>query len=254
VRLQARTYCALNLEVTVKQASPLIALMFLTLTVSSYLGMIRLADASDIIYLPAVQREGVAPPAMPAATPTATSTPPPLMTIPNGDFEAGPGVAWQEQSPQGGVIVYGRPPSLPGLTVEAWHAHLGGHHYLGETVNWQSRLMQSEFMTLPADTPIYLHLNYQIISEEQPNEFGICDRDVLNIWVNTPTNSILWQQAQICEQFNTSGWTPFVLDLTHFAGQSIALEFQMRTDFEKISHVLLDDLVLRADRSGRAAP
>ena len=183
------------------------------------------------------------------ATATATATPtidPALPPIFNGNFEDGPGVGWIEESPTGNpVIVQVGPPGMKSARAGGWFVWLGNAHNLGETVNWQSRIIQSEFVTLPAGRPTYLHLNYQIISEEEPDFEGLCIHDLLNLWIRRPSGSFLFYQAQICNLYNTNGWTPAVFDLSSFAGQPIALEFQIRTNFSRLSHVLIDDVEFR---------
>ena len=185
--------------------------------------------------------------ATPSATPTATPTvDPALPPIFNGNFEDGPGVGWIEESPTGNpVIVQVGPPGMKNARAGGWFVWLGNAHNLGETVNWQSRIIQSEFVTLPAGRPTFLHLNYQIISEEEPDFEGLCIHDLLNLWIRRPSGSFLFYQAQICNLYNTNGWTPAVFDLSSFAGQPIALEFQIRTNFSRLSHVLIDDVEFR---------
>lgn len=178
--------------------------------------------------------------ALPTGTPTPTPTSAPLLVIPNGDFEQGPGAGWYEYRSYANrpLIVQ----DANGLPIAArsgqWFAWLGADHLLGETTNHQSRIVHANTFDLPPGTPVYLHLYYQIVSEEEPNEFGVCDRDVINVWIN----NILLYQGQVCRQYNTTGWTPVTLDLSVFAGQTISLEFEMRTDFENISHLFLDDI------------
>jgi hypothetical protein len=198
------------------------------------------------IYLPLVQRPGMADP---------TPTPPGnLPIIPNGDFEMGstmtvletaPNVVnaslgWQElRSLSNRPLIVQSADTLPVAPRSGnWFAWLGGDHYLGETTNHRSHLVHWDHFFLPANQTTYLHLYYQIISNEQPNKYGVCDRDLLNLWMN----NILVQQAQVCEQTQTNGWTKAVIDLTPLAGQWVTLEFEMRTDFQNTSHFFIDDV------------
>jgi hypothetical protein len=167
-----------------------------------------------------------------------------LLTIPNGDFEQGTGSGWVEyRSNANRPLIVQAAPGLP-VTPRSgqWFAWLGGDHLLGETSNHQSRIVHMNTFDLPAGTPVTLHLYYQIVSEEEPNPFGVCDRDVINVWIN----NILIYQGQVCEQYNTAGWTATAIDVSVFAGQTVSLEFEMRTDFENISHVFLDDISFQA--------
>lgn len=211
------------------------------------------AQTGDVYtYLPMVQKpDNVVP--TPSPTPPGSSLP----TIPNGDFELGSTVngwetavttpnapegslGWQElRSLSNRPLIVQAAGTLP-VTARSgsWFAWLGGDHNLGETSSHRSHLVHWDSFFLPANQTTYLHLHYQIISSEQPNEFGICDRDVVNLWMN----NILVQQAQICEQTQTNGWTKASIDLTPFAGQWVTLEFEMRTDFQNISHFFIEDV------------
>lgn len=215
------------------------------------------AQTGDIYtYLPLVQKPAVAVPT-PVPTPPASNLPP----IPNGDFEMGSTVAGRETAVTTPNVVEGslgwqelrslsnRPlivQSAGALPITArsgnWFAWLGGDHNLGETVNHRSHLIHWDHFFLPANQITYLHLYYQIISSEQPNEFGVCDRDLINIWMN----NILIQQGQICELTQTNGWTKAVVDLAPFAGQWVTLEFEMRTDYQNMSHLFIDDVSFQA--------
>ena len=53
------------------------------------------------------------------------------------------------------------------------------------------------------------------------------------------------QQSQICYLNNTDGWTRVSVDLSPFAGQFICLAIEMRTTFQDISYVLIDDVSFR---------
>lgn len=125
-----------------------------------------------------------------------------------------------------------------------WFAWLGGDHLLGETVNHQSRIASAAPVPLPNQTPIYLNFYYQVISEEVPDAEGLCVDDVINIWVN----NILMYQGQLCNLSNTNGWMPFSIDVSLFAGQNVTLEFEIRSNYQRFSHVMLDDIAFQSVR------
>ena len=215
---------------------------------------LRAQSSDSTTYLPYVQNSEMA---SPTATPTSTPPGGGLPTIVNGDFELGStasvletavafpdaaegSVGWQElRSLSNRPLIAQSAVTLP-VTPRSgsWFAWLGGDHNLGETNNHRSQIVHWDRFFLPANQATYLQLYYQIISSEQPNEFGICDSDVVNLWMN----NILVQQAQICEQTQTNGWTKASVDLSSFAGQWVTLEFEMRTDFQNLSHFFIDDV------------
>ena len=211
------------------------------------------AQSTDVnTYLPLVQTSSTAEDPTPSPTPIPPDDNLPIIT--NGDFEMGSttssldaapnlvndSLGWQElRSLSNRPLIVQAAGALP-VTPHSgsWFAWLGGDHNLGGTPNHRSHLVHWDHFFLPPGQTTYLHLYYQIISEEQPNDFGVCDRDVVNLWMN----NILVLQGQICEQTQTNGWTRASIDLSPFAGQWVTLEFEMRTDFQNISHFFMDDV------------
>jgi hypothetical protein len=186
----------------------------------------RAQEATTTIFLPTVRT---------APKPRATN-------LPDGDFELGGG--WiEDRGYNGRPLIVQAVPGLPAQPHSGrWFAWLGGDHLLGETRSNQSRITYSQFIQLPTTGPITLRAFYQIFSVEQPNIYGVCDRDLINIWID----NILIYQGQVCELTQTNGWTEAQIDISSFAGDSVALQFELRTNAELLSHVLIDDVSIEA--------
>ncbi|MEZ4707268.1 MAG: trypsin-like serine protease [Caldilineaceae bacterium] len=170
--------------------------------------------------------------ATPTFTPTSTPTTPSTANVlQNGDFEAGAGVAWVENSVNyGGVGSLILPASnLGGVTPNgAYAAWLGGADL--ET----SDLAQQ--VTTPAASHISLRFNYQILSTDQ------CGYDFATVRVDN--SEII--TYDLCAEQATADWTPAVLDLTPYAGRQIVLTFHVETDESYASSFYVDDVRLEA--------
>ncbi|MEZ4656941.1 MAG: trypsin-like serine protease [Caldilineaceae bacterium] len=168
--------------------------------------------------------------ATPTFTPTSTPTiPAAANALQNGDFEAGAGVGWVENSVNyGGVGSLILPASnLGGVTPNgAYAAWLGGADL--ET----SDLAQQ--VTAPAATKITLRFTYQILTTDQ------CGYDFATVRVD---NDIM-ATYDLCADQATTDWTPAALDLTNYAGRQIVLTFHVETDESHASSFYVDDVRL----------
>jgi hypothetical protein len=176
------------------------------------------------------------PPVQPTATPTAAPVPPTGPLVVNGDFEAGSGVGWIEETQSGFPIIYSTDAPDLGVTPRSgnWLAWLGG---LDDEV---STIVQD--ITLPVQVQqgqsLTLTFYYQIFSEDVciPNAdlflvtFG---PDVLN-------------EVILCEGNETTGWTRASYDVSAYAGQTVRLGFGVGTDFSLLSSVYIDDVAIQA--------
>ena len=151
------------------------------------------------------------------------SSSPPSSSIPNGDFELGYGVHWQEYSSNNYELVVQSPITRSG----SWAAWLGGDN------DEISRLYQP--VTIPTDNH-FLSFWYQIYSDDA------CGYDYAYIKIND-TDS--WQ-ADLCTSTSTSDWTQGSIDLTAYAGQSVTLEFRAETDSSLNSNLFIDDVSFAA--------
>jgi len=146
----------------------------------------------------------------------------------NGDFEAGHNDAWAVYSNNG--IIY----SNRDLFLRTPLAHSGNWSAVfGVTSNAVDDLSQQ--LTLPNSGSIYLHYWYQIASEE----LTTCDNDIATILIN----STVVQTHALCFRNMTGGrWKKDSVDLTAYAGQTVALHIRAQTNDSKASIFLLDDV------------
>lgn len=169
--------------------------------------------------------------------------------LPDGDFEqmGANNPHWIEYRDYGNrpIVVTNAPTSTVTPRSGNHFAWLGGAHNLDpSTQNNQSRIIYGFYIPLPNESPVQLHFWYWLDSQQAPDydplDPGsfICVDDVVNIWIN----NYLLEQGQICDAYNTNGWVPITLDITAWAGQQISLEFEMRTNYEGISHFFIDDV------------
>jgi len=144
--------------------------------------------------------------------------------IQNGDFEQGPGVGWGESSAQGFdliVVTFGGNVIAPR---GVWAAWLGGGN------NEDSTLTQQ--VTVPAGATV-LSYYYAVGSEE-----GGCNFDLASVRVNGTTV----EQYGLCASSETGDWVNGTVDLSSYAGQSVALSFMVHTDGSLNSNFFLDDV------------
>jgi hypothetical protein len=142
--------------------------------------------------------------------------------IENGDFEQGR-VAWTEYSVYGYYLIYEFDPG---------EAHSGTWlaYFLGEDVtNGTDRLSQT--VTISGSIP-YLHFWYHIAS------YDGCGFDFARVKVNGSTVKTL----DLCSTTSTTGWTPEVVNLSAYAGDTVTLMFEATTDGSLDSYFYIDDV------------
>jgi hypothetical protein len=118
---------------------------------------------------------------------------------------------------------------LPGNTVP----HSGSWAVkLGVVDNELASIQQT--VTVPANAP-YLAYWHWVFSDETAND---CFYDYASVLVNdSPLNTFA-----LCVTSETSGWVLSTLDLSAYAGQTVALKFQVLTDGSVTSYWVLDDV------------
>lgn len=167
----------------------------------------------------------------PTATATATATatqPASVEPLQNGNFEAGAGVGWSENS-----VNFGGAGSLildaeglegavtPNGSFAAW---LGGADL--ETADL------SQVVQLPAATSVVLHFVYQINSEDSCG----FDRAAVRI------DNIAVAEFELCSEQTTAAWTPATVDLTSYAGRQVTLNVHLENDEANVSSFFVDDM------------
>jgi subtilisin family serine protease len=148
-------------------------------------------------------------------------------TLQNGDFEEGK-TGWTEYSSNGFDIIMsaGLPDTLTPHSGQ-WAAWLGGASddtsYIEQTV------------TVSGQAP-YLTYWHWLASED------ICGYDYGYILANGQ----IVDQYELCENNNTSGWAPYSVDLSAYAGQMITVRIQVVTDSSLNSVLFVDDVAFNS--------
>ena len=188
-------------------------------------------------YLPLVARD-FSPGGTPAPTPTPTpilgGTPSPTPTptpisgggIANGDFESGPS-DWTEFSQQGWPIILTPPDLIVTPHSGIWAAWLGGDNNEIAYIEQQ--------VTVPAGSP-YLAYWHWIDSED------FCGYDFGGVLVN----GTVVDGYDLCSSENTGGWVKYVVDLSAYQGQSVALQIRAETDPSGNSNLFVDDVAFQS--------
>ena len=129
----------------------------------------------------------------------------------NPDFESGQ-TGWAEFSTNGWDIVVQSFPT--GLTPRSgsWAAWLGGD------INDTSYVQQT--VTVPSGTP-YLSYWHWIASEDT------CGFDLGGVVIN---GSVVVDAYDLCISTNTGGWVQHTVNLSAYAGQSVAIQIRAETD------------------------
>ena len=150
----------------------------------------------------------------------------------NGNFDEGQNVGWEEWSRRGFDLVvedgaYGTQVDPQSGDYMAW---LGGarreHSYL-----WQ-------WVTLPDGQASSLDFSHQIKSRDW------CGYDWGTVYVYDGHRVyLLWYQS-LCRNNRTQGWEDISLDLSAFAGETIAITFFSRNDWSYASSFFIDDVAI----------
>jgi serine protease len=159
------------------------------------------------------------------------STPP----IVNGNFESGTS-GWTEHSSHGYPLIYNS--GFPtGVTPHSgsWAVWLGGE-------NDEISYVQQQ-VSVPASDP-YLVYWHWIASAETAG----CGYDVGRVYIN----STIVDSYGLCESSNTNGWAKRVVNLSSYAGQSVALLIYSTTDGTVNSNLYIDDVGFQSDGTSSA--
>jgi hypothetical protein len=159
---------------------------------------------------------------------------PPSVMFPNGDFEQGP-VIWQEYSTHGwGLILQVYPNGLPEEIPPydgTWAAWLGGDYDEISYIQQQ--------ITVPADRP-YLSYYHWI------NSVDYCGYDFGGVLVN----GVVVEAYDLCNDTNTGGWVKKVVNLSAYAGQSVAIQIRAECDSSYNSNLFIDQVAFQASNLG----
>jgi serine protease len=160
---------------------------------------------------------------------------PMVMTPPivNGDFESGK-TGWTEFSTHGYTIIG---TSYPTYTIPhsgSWLAWLGGEYSAITYVRQQVKV--------PTESP---YLAYWQWIDSQENG---CNYDYGKVLINnTVVNSY-----GLCKTSNTGGWVKHIVNLSSYAGQTVALQIRATTDSTINSNLFVDDVVFQSSNTAAA--
>jgi len=147
--------------------------------------------------------------------------------VQNGGFEMG-AAGWQTFSAQGYELISGFNPHTGSMGA-----------YLGGVNNADDRLSQA--LALPAGMALTLKAWWYLATAETAGTF-----DTLTIALTTADGTPLSTLAMLDNTAVQGQWAELTFDLAAYAGQSIVLRFEARTDQENISEFYLDDISLWA--------
>jgi hypothetical protein len=156
----------------------------------------------------------------------------PLPPVNNGDFELGRNGDWIEYSSNNLYYLIGEaePPSTtPSAHSGTWIAWLGG---ISDEV-----AILSQAVTLPSDTPIYLHYDYQVWSDK-----SACNAD----WMRLYAGATELESRGLCISAGTEDWIADSVNLSAYAGQTITIAFEVTTNSSStyLSSFFIDDVSL----------
>ena len=160
---------------------------------------------------------------------------PPALPLLNGNFEAGPANWTQSSSHNWPMIV--NSDQVEGLPTHSgiWIAWLGGDDDETSTIE--------QTVTVPPDRP-FLTYYHGIASEDA------CGYDFGRVLVD----GAVVEQYTLCRNNNTPDWAYRVVDLSAYAGRTVALQFRATTDGSLNSNLLIDDVAFNSATTVRAAP
>jgi hypothetical protein len=160
-----------------------------------------------------------------------------VLSIPGGDFEQSN--MWSEvRDLSNRPLIVENAPGLPVQAHSGTHfAWLGAQNLLSETASRRNIITTIQPIGLPTDK-VFLRFFYYIISSEPPSSEGLCVDDVVDVWVGRS----LVDQGQVCTLYNTNGWVEHTIDISYLRGRTVAIEFDIHTDVDDISHVFIDDV------------
>jgi hypothetical protein len=163
-----------------------------------------------------------------------TATPEPVAcinSVVNGNFESG-ATGWQQVSSRGYRLICTS--ASCGSSVQPYSgitlAWLGGVDRETSTI--------AQTVVLPSGGPVTLNFQYQIRSQDS------CGRDYGDILVTVGRKTYLVARANLCVANNTSSWATARLNLSTFAGATVKISFQARTNPSRVSSFFVDDVSL----------
>lgn len=161
-----------------------------------------------------------------------SSTPPAADPILNGDFELGNNGNWLEYSKNGYALI-GNAAYL-GFTLTP---HSGSNlAWLGGDDDEINSVTQT--ITIPASRP-FLHYWYWLASDD------LCGYDYARVYVG----ATVVQTHDLCSSNDTGGWVMGNINLSAYAGSSVALKFEVTTDSSINSNFFLDDVSFEVSRA-----
>jgi len=152
-----------------------------------------------------------------------------LAGLSNGGFEAGPGAGWTEYSDLGRSIIVDTANLPAGVTPHGgnWAAWLGGAD--GETASI------SQTVTVPTTHPILSFWEW----------IGSLDACNYNYDFGTISINDTWVTSfPLCSSENTYGWIKRTLNMGAYAGQTVDLQFRVKTDSGARSDLFIDDVAV----------
>ncbi|MEM7535472.1 MAG: trypsin-like serine protease [Chloroflexota bacterium] len=173
----------------------------------------------------------------PGPTPTLTSTPSPTPEpatsfVRNGDFNDGPNGEWIEESSifgneQGALIYTGT--EIPSTErIDGFAAWLGG-------INNEVSLLSQEIVLPAARQSYILSFIYEIDSQD------LCGGDIAEVRID---GQVIGDVYELCTNTETNGWRTEQIDLSSYAGETITLQFYVKTDDNVLSGLYIDDVRL----------
>ncbi|MBN1922245.1 MAG: S8 family serine peptidase [Anaerolineae bacterium] len=161
----------------------------------------------------------------------------PITPLLNGDFEAGQ-TGWAESSLKGWDLIVNTTDEPKMITPHSgtWAVWLGGDN--DETATVQ------QSVSVPPGAP-YLTYWHVISSQET-----LCSFDAGWVKINT----ITVKDYNLCVTANTGAWVKQVLDLSTYAGQTVALQFGASTDAAEVSSLFIDDVAFQSAATAAAQP
>ncbi len=178
---------------------------------------------TEAIFFPIVMAGTAAPP------PPPPPPPPPGSSIVNGNFEAGPGVGWDEESANDFDLILSTsslPDPFPTDPHSGdWGAWLGG----GES----EISIISQRVVVSAATPV-LSFYYWIDSGD------FCGYDFADVYAN---GTAVWSR-ELCAGTSMEDWARATVSLSMYAGQEVLLQFVVDSDESFYSSMLVDDVSL----------
>ena len=147
----------------------------------------------------------------------------------NGNFESGP-TFWTEYSSHAWPIIVNSFPT--GIT-----PHSGSYAaWLGGAYDDTSYVQQQ--VTLSASAPFLVYWQWIASTDSCGWDYGRVLVD--NVVVNT---------YDLCSSTNTGGWVKHSVNLSAYAGRSVALQIRAETDSSQNSNLFIDDVSLQASAS-----